>query len=139
MERWKIWVRFRDRSGRITGYGVHVVDYAHKCYGVRRAKQLYSVPSDGGYTTEWIVAQENPWVRHAEIYPYVYAIIDKFEELLDHHNITIPDPWREGNDDESRIYGMTHVTLTYNVEEIIMKLLDQFSHPQIISTPYLNN
>lgn len=139
MERWKIWVRFRDRSGKITGYGVHVVDYAHKRSGVRRAKQLYSVPYDGGYTTDWIVAQENPWARQAEIYPYVNAILDKFENLLDRHDITIPDGCREGNDDEARIYGATYLILSYDVQEIILKLLDQFSRPQIIATPYLND
>ena len=46
-------------------------------------------------------------------------IIDIFEELLDHYNIDIPDIDREGNNDESHIYGTTY----YALEDTIMTLL----------------
>lgn len=142
MERWKIWVRFRDRSGKIVRYGLYHKDYAHKCSAVRRAVKMYSVPQmrcGNQLHAEWIVAQENPWPIQAETYAYICAIIDKFEMLLDWNDVTIPDDWREGNDDESRIYGCTYHMLSCEIEEIILKLLDQFSRPQIIATPYLND
>ena len=38
-------------------------------------------------------------------------IIDIFEELLDRLDITIPDKWREGEEDEARIFGDTYYEL----------------------------
>ena len=46
-------------------------------------------------------------------------IIDIFEELLDRLNITIPDKWREGEEDEARIFGDTY----YELEDKIAKRL----------------
>lgn len=43
-------------------------------------------------------------------------IVDEFEELLDVHGITLPDKWREGGEDEARIYGATYDALLENVE-----------------------
>ena len=43
-------------------------------------------------------------------------IVDEFEELLDVHDITIPDKWREDGEDEARIYGATYDALLENVE-----------------------
>ena len=38
-------------------------------------------------------------------------IIDIFEELLDRLDITLPDKWREGEEDEARIFGDTYYEL----------------------------
>ena len=46
-------------------------------------------------------------------------IIDVFEELLDRLDITLPDKWREGEEDEARIFGDTY----YELEEKIVKRL----------------
>lgn len=46
-------------------------------------------------------------------------IIDIFEELLDRLNITLSDKWREGEEDEARIFGDTH----YELEEKIVERL----------------
>lgn len=46
-------------------------------------------------------------------------IIDIFEELLDRLNITLPDKWREGEEDEARIFGDTY----YELEDKIAKRL----------------
>ena len=43
-------------------------------------------------------------------------IIDIFEELLDRLDITIPDKWRECEEDEARIFGDTY----YELEEKIV-------------------
>ena len=49
------------------------------------------------------------------------TIIDLFEELLEKHNITIPDVFREYDSDcEARIYGETY----YNLEDQITELLE---------------
>ena len=48
-------------------------------------------------------------------------IIDIFENLLEEKNITIPSKDREGNEDESRIFGEEY----YNLEEKITELLDK--------------
>lgn len=139
MERWKIWVRFRDRSGKIVRYGLYHKDYAHKCSAVRRAVKMYTaapIRDKNNFHAEWIVAQENPWPIQAEFYPYLCEIINKFEKLLDRNDITVPDLWRQP-DDKERIFGLSYLMLTQDVEDVIMKLLDQFSRPQIIATPYI--
>jgi len=38
-------------------------------------------------------------------------IIDIFEELLDRLDITLPDKWREDEEDEARIFGDTYYEL----------------------------
>ena len=48
-------------------------------------------------------------------------IIDIFENLLEEKNITIPSKDREGNEDESRIFGEEY----YSLEEKITELLDK--------------
>jgi hypothetical protein len=50
-------------------------------------------------------------------------IIDKFEDLLDEHNIDIPDDDRTGDEGEARIYGITFAELLEKVETEIIDLL----------------
>lgn len=44
-------------------------------------------------------------------------IIDIFEELLDRLDITIPDKWREGEEDEARIFGDVYYELENKIVE----------------------
>ena len=44
-------------------------------------------------------------------------IIDIFEELLDRLDITLPDKWREGEEDEARIFGDTYYELESKIVE----------------------
>ena len=48
-------------------------------------------------------------------------IIDIFEELLDRLDITIPDKWREGEEDEARIFGDTYYELENKIVERLRK------------------
>ena len=48
-------------------------------------------------------------------------IIDIFEELLDRLDITIPDQWREGEEDEARIFGDTYYELENRIVERLKK------------------
>ena len=48
-------------------------------------------------------------------------IIDIFEELLDRLNITLPDKWREGEEDEARIFGDTYYELENKIVERLKK------------------
>lgn len=48
-------------------------------------------------------------------------IIDIFEELLDKLDITIPDQWREGEEDEARIFGDTYYELENKIVERLRK------------------
>jgi len=47
-------------------------------------------------------------------------ICEQFEELLDKHNIDIPDDDREGNEEEAHIYGMTYAELEDRITDILM-------------------
>lgn len=44
-------------------------------------------------------------------------IIDIFEDLLDCLDITLPDKWREGEEDEARIFGDTYYELENKIVE----------------------
>lgn len=44
-------------------------------------------------------------------------IINIFEELLDRLDITLPDKWREGEEDEARIFGDTYYELENKIVE----------------------
>ena len=48
-------------------------------------------------------------------------IIDIFEELLDRLDITLPDKWREGEEDEARIFGDTYYELENKIVERLEK------------------
>ena len=48
-------------------------------------------------------------------------IIDIFEELLDRLDITLPDEWREGEEDEARIFGDTYYELENQIVERLKK------------------
>ena len=51
-------------------------------------------------------------------------IIDIFEELLDRLDITIPDKWREGEEDEARIFGDAYYELENKIIERLKKEMD---------------
>ena len=51
-------------------------------------------------------------------------IIDIFEELLDRLDITLPDKWREGEEDEARIFGDTYYELENKIIERLKKEMD---------------
>lgn len=44
-------------------------------------------------------------------------IIDIFDELLDRLDITLPDKWREGEEDEAKIFGDTYYELEAKIVE----------------------
>ena len=46
-------------------------------------------------------------------------ILTEFEELLEEHNLTIPDEDRKGEEGEARIYGMNYYALEDKITEII--------------------
>ena len=48
-------------------------------------------------------------------------IIDIFEELLDKLDITLPDKWRDGEEDEARIFGDTYYELENKIVERLRK------------------
>lgn len=48
-------------------------------------------------------------------------IIDIFEELLDRLDITIPDQWRDGEEDEARIFGDAYYELENKIVERLKK------------------
>ena len=48
-------------------------------------------------------------------------IIDIFEELLDSLDITLPDKWREGEEDEARIFGDAYYELENKIVERLRK------------------
>ena len=48
-------------------------------------------------------------------------IIDIFEELLDRLDVTLPDKWREGEEDEARIFGDAYYELENKIVERLRK------------------
>ena len=58
-------------------------------------------------------------------------ICELFEDILDKHNIDIPDEDREGNEEEARIYGMTYAELEDNVKEILVEFANQIKRDDV--------
>ena len=52
---------------------------------------------------------------------YSVEIMELFEDLLDKHNITIPDEDRTGDESEARLYGCTY----YDLEEEVVSILNE--------------
>ena len=50
------------------------------------------------------------------------TIIDLFEDLLEKNNVTIPDIYRMGDPEESRIFGDTYYTLEDSIVRILERL-----------------
>ena len=59
-------------------------------------------------------------VRHTAV-----AICELFEELLDKHDITIPDEDRTGSEGEARLYGCTYFDLELAVTDILRSLVEE--------------
>ena len=51
------------------------------------------------------------------------SILSEFEELLNNHDITIPDEHREGEEEEARLFGATYYSLEDKVTEIIKNFM----------------
>lgn len=60
-------------------------------------------------------------LNHANITGLADDIINIFEELLDRLDITLPDKWREGEEDEARIFGDTYYELEGKIVERLRK------------------
>ena len=54
---------------------------------------------------------------------YSTEIVELFEELLEKHDITIPDEDRTGDESEARLYGLTYWDLEDEVVHILSKLI----------------
>lgn len=59
-------------------------------------------------------------------------IIDEFEILLDTQDITIPDKWREGGEDEARLYGETYNTLLESIESMVVPIIHTVANAEKI-------
>lgn len=54
---------------------------------------------------------------------YSVDIVELFEDILDRHNIDIPDADRTGDESEARLYGMTYSNLEEDVVAILEDLV----------------
>lgn len=64
---------------------------------------------------------ENNKEKIIRLRTYAIGICDVFEDLLDEHDITIPDDDRTGDENEARIYGATY----YDTEDAIVDILER--------------
>ena len=62
-------------------------------------------------------------------------IMEQFENILDKNDITIPYNNREGNENESRIYGETQ----YQLEDTINDILTEFVENRVLKPICKNN
>ena len=63
-------------------------------------------------------------------------ICELFEDLLDTHNIDIPDEDREGDENEARIYGMTYAELEDNVRDILIAFAEKIKRDDVTLDEY---
>lgn len=90
------------------------------CDGLLSRKEVCDID---GSSIEERVFDVNIWLKYCKNYDDVGLrntaddIIDIFEELLDKLDITLPDEWREGEEDEARIFGDTYYELENKIVE----------------------
>ena len=90
------------------------------CDGLLSRKEVCDID---GSSIEERVFDVNIWLKHCKNYDDVDLrntaadIIDIFEELLDRFDITLPDKWREGEENEARIFGDTYYELENKIVE----------------------
>ena len=90
------------------------------CAGLLSRKEVCDID---GSSIEERVLDVNVWLKYCKKYDDVDLrntaddIIDIFEELLDRLDITIPDKWREGEEDEARIFGDAYYELENKIVE----------------------
>ena len=94
------------------------------CDGLLSRKEVCDID---GSSIEERVFNVNIWLDYCKNYDDVDLrntaddIIDIFEELLDRLDITLPDKWREGKEDEARIFGDTYYELENKIVERLRK------------------
>ena len=82
--------------------------------------------SEKGYENAY-VAQEPKTIKLRE---YSVDICELFEDLLEEHDISIPDEDREGRPEEARLYGTTYADIEYKVLNILNEFMnDIIKHP----------
>ena len=90
------------------------------CDGLLSRKEVCDID---GSSIEERVFDVNVWLKYCKKYDDVDLrntaddIIDIFEELLDRLDITLPDKWREGEENEARIFGDTYYELENKIVE----------------------
>ena len=97
------------------------------CDGLLFRKEVCDID---GSSIEERVFDVNIWLKYCKNYDDIDLrdddvdlrntaddLIDIFEELLDHLDITLPDKWREGEEDEARIFGDTYYELENKIIE----------------------
>ena len=94
------------------------------CDGLLSRKEVCDID---GSSIEERVFDVNVWLKYCKKYDDVDLrstaddIIDIFEEILDRFDITLPDKWREGEEDEARIFGDTYYELESKIVEKLRK------------------
>lgn len=66
-------------------------------------------------------------MREIKLRPYANEICELFEDLLDEHDVTIPDEddYQKEEDNCARLYGMTYAKLEDNVAAILRKFTSE--------------
>ena len=69
---------------------------------------------------------------------YSVDICELFEDLLEEHDITIPDEDREGRPEEARLYGATYADLEYKVLNILNDFMNELLYHPDASIDIIN-
>ena len=93
-----------------------------------------AIVEDSNYSNS-VNCYENAYVEQEpktiKLREYSVDICELFEDLLEEHDISIPDEDREGGPEEARLYGTTYADLEYDVLNILNELInDILKHPE---------
>lgn len=78
---------------------------------------------------------ETHYTDETQLRSIAATIIDLFEDLLEKNNVTIPDIYRMGDPDESRIFGDTY----YALEDSIVRILERLANTTILQKNQWDN
>lgn len=105
----------------MAGYEVRLASYLE--VKAKDAKELKDIiDRTKGHATK-VMVRNSEFVQEDPVRDLAADILDQFSEVLAQYGIYIPDEERQGDEDESTIYGDTYWKLEEEITEMLLERL----------------
>lgn len=98
-------------------------------YEVKNSEDVGKLITD--YLESYDDITSDKTVDKVNLKQYSHKICDVFENLLEKHNIDIPDDDRTGDEEEAHLYGVTYSNLEDEVKEILVEIAEKIKREGI--------
>lgn len=130
MHEFKIYKNEECESGNEPTYNLEIGGTRYSGLSMDDAVAIVEDSNDYDWETGYAHAYVQKEPKTIKMREYSVDICELFEDLLEEHDISIPDEDREGRPEEARLYGTTYADLEYKVLDILNDLMnDLLTHP----------